>query len=156
MRAVVQRVSRGSVKIGEDYYREIGAGLVVLLGVHKDDTEADAKKLAEKICNLRIFNDENEKLNLSIIDINGELLIISQFTLYGDCKRGNRPSFTDSANSEKGNELYEMFVKECKNILGEDRIKTGIFGAMMTVEIINEGPVTIIVHTDYNKTLSEK
>lgn len=156
MRAVIQRVSRGSVKIGEDYLREIGFGMVVLLGVHKDDTETDAIKLAEKICNLRIFNDENEKLNLSINDVNGEMLIISQFTLYGDCKRGNRPSFTDSANAEKGNELYELFVKECKRLLGGDRVKTGIFGAMMTVEIINEGPVTIIAHTDYYKTLSEK
>ncbi len=156
MRAVIQRVSRGSVKIGDDYYREIGVGLVVLLGVHKDDNEQDAIKLAEKICNLRIFNDEKEKLNLSINDVNGEMLIISQFTLYGDCKRGNRPSFTDSANAEKGNLLYEKFVNECRRILGEDRIKTGIFGAMMTVEIINEGPVTILAHTDYNKTLSEK
>jgi len=156
MRAVIQRVSRGSVKIGEDYYREIGSGMVVLLGVHKDDTEADAKKLADKICNLRIFNDDNDKLNLSINDVNGEMLIISQFTLYGDCKKGNRPSFIDSANAEKGNQLYEIFVEECKQLLGEERIKTGIFGAMMTVEIINEGPVTIIVHTDYNKILSEK
>jgi len=156
MRAVIQRVSRGSVKIGDDYYREIGEGLVVLLGVHKDDTEQDTIKLAEKICNLRIFNDENEKLNLSINDVSGEMLIISQFTLYGDCKRGNRPSFTDSANAEKGNLLYDLFVKECKRILGDERVKTGIFGAMMTVEIINEGPVTIIAHTDYNKSLSEK
>jgi D-tyrosyl-tRNA(Tyr) deacylase len=156
MRAVIQRVSRGSVKIGEDYYREIGSGMVVLLGVHKDDTEADAKKLADKICNLRIFNDDNDKLNLSINDVNGEMLIISQFTLYGDCKKGNRPSFIDSANAEKGNQLYEIFVEECKQLLGEERVKTGIFGAMMTVEIINEGPVTIIVHTDYNKILSEK
>lgn len=156
MRAVIQRVSRGSVRIGEDYYREIGSGMVVLLGVHKDDTEADAKKLADKICNLRIFNDDNDKLNLSINDVNGEMLIISQFTLYGDCKKGNRPSFIDSANAEKGNQLYEIFVEECKQLLGEERVKTGIFGAMMTVEIINEGPVTIIVHTDYNKILSEK
>ncbi len=156
MRAVVQRVSRGSVKIGNDYYKEIGNGMVVLLGVHKDDTEEDATKLAEKICNLRIFNDENGKLNLSINQVSGEMLIISQFTLYGDCKRGNRPSFIDSADAAKGNAIYELFVKECKKILGEERIKTGIFGAMMTVEIINEGPVTIIVHTDYNKTLSEK
>jgi D-tyrosyl-tRNA(Tyr) deacylase len=156
MRTVIQRVSRGSVRIGDDYYREIGKGLVVLVAVHKDDTDEDAIKLAEKICNLRIFNDENEKLNLSIKDVGGEMLIISQFTLYGDCKRGNRPSFTDSANAEKGNQLYERFVNECKRILGEENIKTGIFGAMMNVEIINEGPVTIIAHTDYNKTLSEK
>lgn len=156
MRAVIQRVSRGSVKIGNDYYQEIGHGLVVLLGVHKDDNEQDAIKLAEKICNLRIFNDEKEKLNLAIDEVQGEMLIISQFTLYGDCKRGNRPSFTDSANAEKGNLLYELFIKECKRILGEDRVKTGIFGAMMTIEIINEGPVTIIAHTDYNKILSEK
>ncbi len=156
MRAVIQRVSHGSVKVGNNYFREIGNGMVVLVGVHKDDSEQDATKLAEKICNLRIFNDENEKLNLSIMDVGGELLIISQFTLYGDCKRGNRPSFTDSANAEKGNALYEIFVKECKKILGEERVKTGIFGAMMTIEIINEGPVTILVHTDYNKSLSEK
>lgn len=151
MKAVIQRVSRGSVKIRDEYYREISNGLVVLLGVHKDDTEQDAKKLAEKICNMRIFNDENEKLNLSLNDINGEILIISQFTIYGDTKRGNRPSFTDSANAEKGNYLYDIFIEECKKLLGSERVKTGIFAEMMTVEIINEGPVTIIAHTDYNK-----
>ncbi len=153
MKAVIQRVSRGSVKVGNDYYKEIGQGLVVLLGVHKNDTEADAKKLAEKICNLRIFNDEYEKLNLSIKDVNGEMLIISQFTIYGDCKRGNRPSFTESAGAELGNKLYEVFVNDCKKILGEERVKTGIFGAMMSVEIINEGPVTIIAQT--NHTIEE-
>ncbi len=152
MKAVIQRVSRGSVKIKDDYYREIGQGLVILLGVHKDDTEQDAIKLAEKICNMRIFNDENDKLNLSLNDVNGELLVISQFTIYGDSKRGNRPSFIESANAEKGNYLYEVFVQECRKLLGSQRVKTGIFGEMMIVEIINEGPVTIIAHTDYNKT----
>lgn len=154
MKAVIQRVSRGSVKIEPDYYQKIGNGMVVLLGVHQNDTEEDAKKLAEKICNLRIFNDSNNKLNLSIKEINGEVLIISQFTIYGDTRRGNRPSFTGSASSEKGNKLYEAFVNYTKAILGKDKVKTGIFGAMMTVEIINEGPVTIIAHTDYNKNNS--
>lgn len=145
VRAVIQRVSKGSVTIGKDYYQEIGQGFVVLLGIHKDDQETSVRKLAEKITNLRIFNDADEKLNLSLKDINGEVLIISQFTLYGDARRGNRPSFTESANAEKGNLFYEKFVKEMIDLLGENRIKTGIFGAMMKVEIINEGPVTIII-----------
>lgn len=145
MRAVVQRVSRGCVKIGTDYSQEINNGMVVLLGVHKEDFNQNAQKLAEKICNLRIFNDENEKLNRSLIDIDGEMLVVSQFTLYGDCRKGNRPSFTDAAGAELGNMLYEKFIECIKNILGSDKVKTGIFGEMMSVEIKNEGPVTLIV-----------
>jgi len=111
------------------------------------------KKLAEKICNLRIFNDENEKLNKSIIDINGEMLIISQFTIYGDCRKGNRPSFTDAAGAELGNKLYQEFVENVSAILGADKVKTGIFGAMMSVEIINDGPVTLIVSIENEELL---
>ncbi|MBU2446871.1 MAG: D-tyrosyl-tRNA(Tyr) deacylase [Bacteroidetes bacterium] len=153
MKAVVQRVSRGSVEIGTDYERKIGEGMVVLLGVNKSDLSSHAKKLAEKICNLRIFNDENEKLNKSIIDIHGEMLIISQFTIYGDCRKGNRPSFTDAAGAELGNKLYQEFVENVSAILGADKVKTGIFGAMMSVEIINDGPVTLIVSIENEELL---
>lgn len=148
MKAVVQRVSQGSVKIGSNYERKIGKGMVVLLGVHKNDNSSNTKKLAEKICNLRIFNDENEKLNKSITDINGEMLIISQFTIYGDCRKGNRPSFTEAANAELGNKLYQEFVECTSAIIGAEKVKTGIFGAMMSVEIINDGPVTLIVSSE--------
>ncbi|MBM4175246.1 MAG: D-tyrosyl-tRNA(Tyr) deacylase [Ignavibacteria bacterium] len=148
MKAVVQRVSSGSVKIDTEYVRKIESGLVVLLGVKQNDNSAVIKKIAEKICNLRIFNDENEKLNKSIIDISGEMLIISQFTIYGDCRKGNRPSFTEAADAELGNKLYLEFVEHVSNIIGVDKVKTGIFGAMMSVEIINNGPVTLIVSSE--------
>ncbi len=148
MKAVVQRVSQGSVKIGTDYERKIDIGLVILLGVRQNDDSAITKKIADKICNLRIFNDENDKLNKSILDISGEMLIISQFTIYGDCRKGNRPSFTDAADAELGDKLYLEFVEHVSNIIGADKVKTGIFGAMMSVEIINDGPVTLIVSAE--------
>jgi len=148
MRVVVQRVSEGGVYIEkENYSAEIGKGYVILLGVKLGDTEADADFLAAKCANLRVFEDENEKMNLSIRDINGEALIISQFTLYGDAQRGNRPSFSDAARPDTAIPLYEYFIKRMEEYLGAEKIKTGKFGAMMLVKIINDGPVTIIIES---------
>lgn len=145
MRAVIQRVSKGSVTVGNEYYQEIKNGIVLLLGININDEQESIKKLADKIINLRIFNDENEKLNLSLKDVNGDILIISQFTLFGDTRRGNRPSFTESASADKGKLFYEKFIDYMKLLISPEKVKTGIFGAMMKVEIINEGPVTIIM-----------
>jgi len=148
LRVVVQRVSEGSVTIpGEKYAAKIGNGLVVLLGIKIGDNEKDVAFLADKCCNLRIFEDENDKMNLSIKDINGEMLIISQFTLYGDAQKGNRPGFTDAARPEEAIPLYEKFIARVKENIGEERVKTGIFGAMMMVKIFNDGPVTIIIES---------
>ena len=148
MRALIQRVSYGSVFIEkENYFAEINKGMVILLGIKETDDESDAEFVADKCSNLRIFEDENEKMNLSLKDINGEVLVISQFTLYGDTRRGNRPSFTDAARPEKAIPLYEKFIEKMKINLGEDKIKTGIFGAMMLVKIFNDGPVTVIVES---------
>jgi len=148
LRVVVQRVSEGSVTIpGEKYEAKIGNGLVVLLGIKIGDNEKDVAFLADKCCNLRIFEDENDKMNLSIKDINGEMLIISQFTLYGDAQKGNRPGFTDAARPEEAIPLYEKFIARVKENIGDERVKTGIFGAMMMVKIFNDGPVTIIIES---------
>ncbi len=151
MRVVVQKVSEGGVYIKEENYSvEIKIGLVILLGIKNKDTENDALFLADKCSNLRIFLDENEKMNLSIKDVNGEVLVISQFTLYGDASKGNRPSFTDAAHPELAIPLYGKFIQRLKNNLGEDKVKTGIFGAMMKVKIINDGPITIIIESKKN------
>jgi D-aminoacyl-tRNA deacylase len=146
MRVVIQRVSEGGVEIAEsDYRRDIGRGMVVLLGIKSGDSEKDVNFLADKCSNLRIFEDENDKMNLSVKDIEGEALIISQFTLYGDASRGNRPGFTDAARPDEAIPLYEKFINRMKQNLGGDRIQSGIFGAMMNVKFINDGPVTIII-----------
>jgi len=151
MRAVIQRVSYGSVEIeSNNYIEEIGKGSVILLGVKENDTIDDVYFVADKSCNLRIFEDENEKMNLSLKDIDGEMLIISQFTLYGNAQKGNRPSFTDAANPENAKLLYEKFIERCEFNMGKEKIKKGIFAAMMKVEIHNEGPVTIIVNSKSN------
>ena len=148
MKAVVQRVSKGSVDIpSEKYNREIGKGFVVLLGIKSGDDENDVNFVADKCCNLRIMEDENEKMNLSLKDVEGEMLIISQFTLYGETAKGNRPSFIEAARPEEAIPLYEKFINRVQNNLGKEKVKTGIFGAMMTVEIINDGPVTVIVES---------
>ena len=144
MRAVVQRVSRAAVHIGERCTGEIGAGLLVLLGVHRDDAEAQAEKLAAKVVELRCFTDDAGKMNLSCRDVDGEVLVVSQFTLYGDCRKGRRPSYTDAAPPEKANALYEYFVGQLR-ALGVRKVATGEFGAMMSVSLVNEGPVTLIV-----------
>jgi len=145
MRAVIQRVKEARVKIKNEVIAEIGNGLLVLLGVKNKDTEKDAKFLAEKILNLRIFPDEKGKMNLSLLDIKGEILIVSQFTLYGDCKKGRRPSFVEAASPEIAEKLYEKFTEEIKK--SGLKTKTGKFGALMKVELINDGPVTLILES---------
>ncbi|MDR7856424.1 D-aminoacyl-tRNA deacylase [Tissierella sp.] len=143
MRAVVQRVSKASVKVDNNIVGNIGKGLVVLLGIGGEDDSKDLDYLVDKVLGLRVFQDENDKMNLSLMDINGELLIISQFTLYGDVRKGKRPSFSDSADPHIAEEMYLNFVDKCKN----SGLKTekGVFGADMDVELINEGPVTIML-----------
>ena len=143
MRAVIQRVSRASVKVEDRVVGEIERGLLVLLGVGQIDTETDADYLAEKITGLRVFEDENEKMNLSVQDVGGAVLAVSQFTLYGDVRKGKRPSFDSAARPERAKELYEHFVAQvrAKGL----RCETGIFQAMMHVELVNDGPVTILL-----------
>ncbi len=148
MRALVQRVSEGGVEIiSENYSAYIGKGMVILLGVKEGDSERDVEFVADKCCNLRIFEDEHGKMNLSLKDIGGEALVISQFTLYGNTRKGNRPSFTDAAKPDEANRLYELFIERVKSNLGKGKVKSGIFGAMMSVKIINDGPVTLIVES---------
>lgn len=143
MRAVVQRVTRGRAAVPSETAGEIGSGMVVLLGVGEEDDETDAAYLAEKIAHLRIFPDEAGKMNLSLLDIRGEMLIVSQFTLYGDCRKGRRPSFTRAAAPEKGAALYEAFIEKIR-AMGVPAA-TGRFGEMMSVEIVNDGPVTLLL-----------
>ena len=128
MRALVQRVSEASVTVHEPkHFAEIKNGMVILLGVKDNDTDADLKFVADKCCNLRIFEDENEKMNLSLKDINGEVLVVSQFTLYGDSRKGNRPSFIEAARPEFAEETYNKFIERIKSNLGDDKVKNGIF-----------------------------
>lgn len=143
MRLVIQRVSKAKVEVDKKVIGEIKQGFLVLIGVGPEDTTQNADYLVEKLCNLRVFSDENDKMNLSIKDINGELLVVSQFTLYADCQKGNRPSFSNAAKPEKANELYKYFVTKCKEKI--KKVETGEFGADMKVELLNDGPVTIIL-----------
>ena len=143
MKLVVQRVQSSKVEVDGKIVGQISKGFMVLLGVTEGDTEENADFLADKLCNLRVFMDEAEKMNLSIKDIDGELLIISQFTLYADCKKGNRPSFIAAAEPKRANELYEYFVDRCKEKVR--KVEKGVFGAHMDVSLINDGPVTIIL-----------
>jgi len=143
MRAVVQRVTRASVSIDEEMVGEIGNGLVVLLGIARDDTQEDADYLVPKIAALRIFDDDDGKMNRSLKDIDGGLLIVSQFTLYGDVRRGLRPSWSDAAAPEIAEPLYDYFVESSRKLLG--RVETGSFRKMMLVELVNDGPVTILL-----------
>jgi D-tyrosyl-tRNA(Tyr) deacylase len=148
MRALVQRVSEGAVIINsENYSASVGKGMVVLLGVKEGDKEDDVNFVADKCCNLRIFEDNNDKMNRSVMDVEGEMLVISQFTLYGDARKGNRPSFTNAAAPELAEKLYNKFIERAKQNLGSEKVKSGIFAAMMQVKIINEGPVTILVES---------
>ena len=146
MRAVVQRVSRARVIIGGSVTGEIANGMVVLLGVGRDDTSAVATGMAEKISNLRIFEDDQQKMNRSLVDLKGSALIVSQFTLYGDARGQRRPSFVAAAPSEQAKNLYEDFAEALRG-LGVT-VATGVFGAMMSVELVNEGPVTILLDSD--------
>ncbi|HEY8348257.1 MAG TPA: D-aminoacyl-tRNA deacylase [Clostridiales bacterium] len=144
MRAVIQRVKRAAVVIDGSPVSEISKGLLILVAVGSNDTQSDADYLAEKTAELRIFEDADGKMNLSVKDVKGELLAVSQFTLYGDCRRGRRPSFTDSARPETARPLYEYFVEKLKQLAGTD-VKTGVFAAHMEVELVNDGPVTILL-----------
>ena len=147
MRAVIQRVKHSKVTVGTEVVGEIGQGLNVLLAVSTQDSEREAKWLAKKVVHLRIFPDQEGKMNRSLLDVGGEVLVVSQFTLYGDCRKGHRPSFIGSAPKEQGEQLYHLFLSELRK--WNVPVATGRFGAMMDVEIVNWGPVTLIVDTPY-------
>ena len=149
MRAVVQRVSRAKVTVAGEITGEIGRGLLILLGVSVNDAEKHADYLVDKISHLRIFEDADEKMNLSLLDVGGEMLVVSQFMLYGDTRGGRRPSFINAARPEQANELYEYFVSKARRQIA--KVETGQFQAMMDVELVNDGPVTIIL--DSEKTI---
>lgn len=146
MLAVVQRVSRANVRVKENIVGEIDGGLVILLGIEKGDDEKDATSLAHKISGLRMFNDDNDKMNLSILDVNGAALVISQFTLCADTKKGRRPSFLNAESPDLSNNLYELF----KALLSKNgiQVQSGEFGAMMDVQLVNNGPVTFILNSN--------
>ncbi len=146
MRAVLQRVSRAKVTVDGRITGEIGRGLLILLGVGKNDDEATADRLLDKVIKLRIFDDGDGKMNLSLADIDGEMLVVSQFTLYADTRKGRRPSFIDAALPQDGNRLYEYFVAKAREMT--HGVETGEFGAMMDVELVNDGPVTIVLDTE--------
>ena len=143
MKLVVQRVKEAKVEVYEKVVGKIDKGFLVLIGVTHEDEKEQADYLVKKLCNLRVFEDENGKMNLGLKDVEGELLIVSQFTLYADCSNGNRPSFINAAKPDKANELYEYFCKECEK--NNIKVEKGIFGADMKVSLINDGPVTIII-----------
>lgn len=147
MRALIQRVKNGSVTIDGKLYGRIDKGMVILLGVKDGDSEEDAKYLAHRCANLRIFEDENEKMNLSVLDIHGQALVVSQFTLYGDTRKGHRPSYIEAAKPENAEQLYNYFCSYLMENIGKENVATGVFRAMMVVEIINDGPVTLMVES---------
>ncbi len=149
MRMVVQRVKRAAVSVDGKEVSRIGPGVCVLVGVGSGDTEADADWLADKLVNLRIFEDADDKMNLSLLDVGGAALLVSQFTLYGDCRKGRRPSFVGAAGAEEGRRLYEYFVEKVRSLGVE--VGCGVFQTHMEVEILNDGPVTLVVDTEKNK-----
>jgi len=146
MRAVIQRVSKASVGVDNRTISQINHGMLILLGIKKSDTVKEAQLLAKKTANLRIFSDQESKMNLSLIDINGQVIVVSQFTLYGNCKKGRRPSFIEAATPEEANSLYQHFIQCLKN--EKISVQTGQFQAFMQVTIINDGPVTLILDSD--------
>jgi len=146
MRAILTRVTEASVSIDGQVKGAIDHGFLVLLGIHQDDEAAQAVKLADKICGLRVFRDENDQMNRALADVGGKLLVISQFTLYGNCKKGRRPEFLSAARPETAIPLYERFVAECES--RGFTVETGIFGAYMQVQSVNDGPVTLILDTE--------
>ncbi|MCI8444665.1 MAG: D-tyrosyl-tRNA(Tyr) deacylase [Clostridia bacterium] len=143
MKIVIQRVKNAQVEVEGNVVGKIEQGFLVLLGVNHTDTRKEADYLVKKLCKLRVFTDENDKMNLGLKDIGGELLIVSQFTLYADCSQGNRPSFIKAAKPEQANELYEYFCSECEK--NDIKVEKGIFGADMKISLLNDGPVTIII-----------
>ena len=148
MKAVIQRVSNASVNIpSEKYSTEIKKGMLILLGIKTGDSIDDVNFVADKCSNLRIFEDDENKMNISVRDVNGEVMIISQFTLYGETAKGNRPSFIDAAKPNEAIPLYNKFIERMKENLGGEKVKCGIFGAMMDVSLINAGPVTVLVES---------
>ena len=147
MRVIVQRVSSASVRTVNGAFVEIGPGLLIFLGVAKNDVSADCSWLAEKIVNLRLFQDEYGQMNRAVKDVNGDLLVVSQFTLHASVRKGSRPSFNDAAKSEVARPIYDEFVLQLQTALGR-RVETGTFGASMKVTLVNDGPVTIIIDTD--------
>lgn len=147
MRVVVQRVSEASLTIDGSTVASIGRGFVIFLGVKAGDTRVAADFLAEKCAALRVFEDAEGKMNLGLNDVNGSVLVVSQFTLYGNAQKGNRPSFSDAARPEEAEPLYEYFVERMKALLGAERVATGVFRAMMKVKLVNDGPVTILIES---------
>lgn len=143
MKFVIQRVTHAEVEVEQEIIGSIQNGYLVLIGIAEDDTEEIADKLVKKLLGLRIFADENGKTNLSLKDVNGSLLLISQFTLYADCRKGNRPSFVNAGNPEKANELYEYIIEKCRDDVPD--VQTGSFGADMKISLLNDGPFTIIL-----------
>lgn len=143
MKAVIQRVAHASVTVDGQVTGQIGQGFLVLLGVGEGDTKAEADRISKKLVNLRIFSDENGKINLSLKDVGGSLLVVSQFTLYADCRHGNRPGFSGAAKPETAETLYEYFMKKCREEI--PIVEHGVFGAHMDVELLNEGPFTVIL-----------
>lgn len=150
MRIVIQRVSHASVAVDGNIVGKIGEGILILLGIADGDTEEDIKYLADKAIGLRIFRDENDKMNLSLTDIGGEALVISQFTLYGDCRKGRRPSFDKAGKPDFAEMMYEKFLSYMRSVLG--KVECGVFGADMKVELLNNGPVTLIIDSKPKKT----
>ena len=151
MRAIVQRVKKSELFIDEKLFSKINKGFLILLGITETDTEGELKALADKILKLRVFEDENGKMNLSIADVGGELQIVSQFTLYADCHHGNRPSFINAAKPEIANPMYENFVKYCRKT--GINVEMGVFGADMQINLVNDGPVTIALEAVNGKVL---
>ncbi len=148
MKAWIQRVSEASVEVKGERVAEIGQGFLILLGITHDDGLEDVAWLARKIPVLRIFEDGQGRMNKSVVDVNGSVIVVSQFTLYADARKGNRPSFTDAARPEQAEPLYAALVGQLRATLGEDRVRTGVFGADMKVRLLNDGPVTVELRTD--------
>ena len=149
MRAVIQRVKEASVSIpGKNYFENINKGILILLGIKKGDTTEDVNFVADKCSTLRIFEDQNDKMNISVKDINGEVMIISQFTLYGETAKGNRPSFIEAAKPEEAIPLYNSFIDRMRNNIGNEKVKCGLFGEMMDISLFNYGPVTVTIESN--------
>lgn len=149
MKAIIQRVSSAAVTIDSKEHSRIGKGLLILLGIKTGDGSPEALYLAEKCASLRIFEDAEGKMNLSVKETEGSILVVSQFTIYADTRKGNRPSFVDAAPPAIAEPLYEEFVMDLRKLLGEERVRTGVFRAMMDVALVNDGPVTVIVESKY-------